>query len=180
MSFATYIRSYPDFPKPGVLFWDFVPLLAEPSAFKSAIQTIRNHYQQHNITHIVAIEAKGFTIGSALAYDMGLPLVLLRKPGLIPGEVIKASFIKEYGQGEYNIKGHSLKTGNRVLIVYDILAGPGASQAAIELVETQGAEVVGCSYVIELSYLAGRESLHPYDLFSLVQIESKPNEEIAP
>lgn len=178
MNFERYIRSYPDFPKSGVLFWDFVPLLLAPQAFKQAIRNIKNHFENKTITHIAAIEAKGFTIGSALAYEMELPLVLIRKPGRTPGEVVKTSFTKEYGQGEYHLKAHSLNECDRVLVVYDILAGAGATQAAIELVESQGAEVEGCAYIIELAYLSGRESLCPYDLFSLVKIE-KTDAEVA-
>jgi adenine phosphoribosyltransferase len=170
MNFADHIRSFPDFPKPGVLFWDFAPLLASPKAFKQAIREIKDHYQQAEITHILAIEAKGFTLGSALAYAMERPLSLLRKPGLIPGEVEKASFIKEYGVGEYHLKINSFEPNSRVLIVYDILAAAGATAAAIELVKSQGADVVGCAYVIELEYLKGRESLADYDLLSLVKI----------
>lgn len=170
MDFENYIRSHEDFPKPGVQFWDFVPLLASPIAFKEAINKIREHYQEQNISHIIAIEAKGFTLGAALAYAMELPLMLIRKPGLIPGNVAKATFIKEYGNGEYQLKTDSLPPNSRVLIVYDILAGSGASQAAIELIEQQAAIVAGCAYVIELEYLAGRQSLQNYNLFSLVKI----------
>jgi adenine phosphoribosyltransferase len=173
MNFANYIRKFPNFPKPGVLFWDFSPLLACPKAFKQAIQNIREHYHEKNITHLAAIEAKGFTLGAALAYEMELPLSLIRKPNLIPGEVYKASFIKEYGEGEYQLKTQSIAAEHRVLLVYDILAAAGASLAAINLIENQGASVVGCAYAIELQYLAGRSSLTDYDVYSLVTIANK-------
>lgn len=173
MNIEQYIESCPDFPKPGVLFWDFVPLLAEPSIFKLAIQRIKTHYLNKHISHIVAIEAKGFAIGAALAYEMGLPLLLIRKPGLIPKKINTASFVKEYGDGEYQMKANSLENGNQVLIIYDILAAPGATEAAIQLVESQGALVSGCAYVIELEYLNGRQSLGNYDLFSLVKIKDQ-------
>jgi adenine phosphoribosyltransferase len=173
MNFAQYIRQVPDFPKPGVLFWDFAPLLASPKALKQAIYQIKDYYQGQNLTHIAAIEAKGFTLGAALAYEMALPLILIRKPNLIPGEVNKATFIKEYGEGEYQINAQSVTSDHSVLLVYDILAAPGASCAAINLIEAQGAKVVGCAYAIELLYLEGRQSLKKYQIYSLVQIADK-------
>lgn len=173
MNLNKYIESSLDFPKPQVLFWDFVPLLAEPLAFKYAINKIKAHYENKDISHIVAIESKGFTIGAALAFDMGLPLLLIRKPGLIPSNVIKASFVKEYGEGEYQMKANSLKKNDKALIIYDILAAPGATLAAINLVESQGAHVSGCAYVIELEYLNGKKLLQNYDLFSLVKIKNQ-------
>jgi adenine phosphoribosyltransferase len=173
MNFENYLSTYADFPKPGVQFWDFANLLAAPFAFKKAIQTIKAHFLDQQITHLAAIEAKGFTIGAALAYEMMLPLSLIRKPDLIPGTIRKARFIKEYGSGEYQLKSESIPETSRVLIVYDILASQGATKAAIELIETEGANVVGCAYIIELEYLAARKSLQNYDLFSLVKIQHK-------
>ena len=172
--FKDYIQSFSHFPKPGVMFWDFAPLLASPIAFSKAISAIASHYQNKNITKIAAIEAKGFTIGSALAQTLKLPLYLIRKPGLIPGDVNRAQFIKEYGQAEYQVKANSFTKDDIVLVVYDIMAGPGATRAAIELIESQGAKVLGCCYVVELEYLKGRESLAGYDLFSLMKIPEMP------
>jgi adenine phosphoribosyltransferase len=171
--YNNYIESRKDFPKDGVIFWDFTLLLANPDSFKQAIADIKGHFKYKKITKIAAIESKGFTIGSALAYELGLPLYLVRKPNLTPGEILSRTFEKEYGYGEYQIKKDAFRKGDTVLIVYDILAGPGASQAAINLIEESGAAVVGCSYVIELEYLEGREQLKGYDLFSLVKIKEK-------
>lgn len=172
MDFSQYIKSYPDFPKPGVLFWDFVPLLSDPTAFKATVLTIKEQFCHKNITHILAIEAKGFTVGAALAYEMALPLILARKPGLIPEQTTQASFIKEYGEATYELKVNTVSPGDNVLIIYDILACSGATEAAIALVTSQGASVAGCAYVVELEYLAGRQALKEYDLFSLVKIKS--------
>jgi len=178
MNFKEFIRSYQNFPKPDVMFWDFSPLLASPTAFSSAVKEISNYYQLENqgaeITKIAAIEAKGFTMGSALAFSMGLPLQLIRKPGLIPGAVNSQTFVKEYGFGEYQIKANSYTSEDRVLIVYDIMAGSGATRAAIQLIESQGAKVIGCCYVVELEYLKGREQLQGYQLCSLVKIKEAP------
>jgi len=171
--YLDYIESFKDFPKEGVIFWDFTPLLENPGIFKKAIKDITNHFKNKGITKIVAIEAKGFTMGGALASTMKKPLVLIRKPGLIPGKVLSENFIKEYGKGEYQIKQDSVNQNDRVLIVYDIMAGAGATKAAINLIEKQGAEVVGCAYIIELEYLQGRKELEKYDLFPLVKISKK-------
>ncbi|MGV8086149.1 MAG: adenine phosphoribosyltransferase [Candidatus Woesearchaeota archaeon] len=171
--YEKYIESFIGFPKEGVIFWDFTPLLENPQIFKQAIADIKNHYSSKNITKIAAIESKGFVIGSALALEISKPLCLIRKPNLIPGKTISRKFEKEYGFGEYTIKKNAFKKGDKVLIVYDIFAGPGATMAAIELVEESGAEVVGCTFVIELLYLGGTENLSRYDLFSLVKIQEK-------
>lgn len=170
MNYQKYIESQQDFPKTGVRYWDFTPLLENPVAFRQAISNIKSHFKDKRITKIAAIEAKGFTIGAALAYEMSLPLILIRKPALTPGRTISEKFTKEYGKGEYQIKEKAVKNGDRVLIMYDIMAGPGATKAAINLVKKAGAKVVGCAYVIELEYLHGREELERYDLFSLAKI----------
>lgn len=171
--YLNYIESFKDFPKEGVIFWDFTPLLESPDIFKSAIEDIKNHFKNKGITKIASIEAKGFTLGSALAFKMEKPLILIRKPGLIPGKIIFENFVKEYGTGEYQIKQGSVNNTDKVLVVYDIMAGAGATKAAINLIEKQGAKVIGCAYVIELEYLKGREELKNYDLFPLVKIKKK-------
>lgn len=114
-------------------------------------------------------------MGSALAYDARLPLVLIRKPELMPGKVESRQFVKEYGTGEYQLRCEQLNSADRVLILYDIMAGAGASRAAVDLVRASGAHVVGLAYIIELEYLCGRELLPELELFSLVKIKSKPS-----
>lgn len=173
MNYQKFIESFKNFPKQGVVYWDFTPLLKDPKAFMHAIQDIMQHFKGKGISKIAAIESKGFLLGSALACAMQKPLVLIRKPGLTPGEVLSEKFEKEYGFGEYQIKKGQFCKSDKVLIVYDILAGPGATQAAINIIEKSGAKVAGCAYVIELAYLKGRESLQKYDLFSLVKIKNK-------
>ena len=171
--FFKYIESYNDFPKKDVIYWDFTPMLEDPSIFRDAITGIMNHYGNRNIDKIAAIEAKGFIIGSCLAYEMKKPLVLIRKSGLLPGMTINERFVKEYGEAEYQMKQNSIKKGENVLIVYDILAGPGATCAAIRLVERLGGVVVGCTYILELGYLKARHQLSNYDILSLVNIKDK-------
>jgi adenine phosphoribosyltransferase len=171
--YIDYIESFEGFPKEGVVFWDFTLLLENPELFKQAINEIAAHYKSKEITKIAAIESKGFIVGTALALEMRKPLCLIRKPNLIPGNIVSRKFEKEYGFGEYNIKKDAFKKGDTVLIVYDIFAGPGATRAAIELIEETGAKVIGCTFVIELLYLGGTDGLKDYDMFSLVKISEK-------
>lgn len=172
-NYREHLESCKDFPKEGVLYWDFTPILFHPAVFRNAITDIIEHFKNKGITKIAAIEAKGFTIGAALAYEMQIPLVLIRKPELTPGKVLREKFVKEYGMGEYQIKEGVISETDKVLIVYDIMAGAGATRAAINLAEKSKAKVVGCTYVIELEYLSGRKELDGYDLFSLIKIKDK-------
>lgn len=173
-AFTSLIATAPNFPKPGVMYFDFTPLLREPAALNKAVTEIESHYSAQPITKIAAVEAKGFTIGAALAFKTQRPLILIRKPELMPGEVDRETFDKEYGTGEYQLKKSDVKPGDCVLIIYDIMAGPGAARAAINLIERAGGTVVGAAFVIELAYLKGREELPGYDLFSLVKIIDDP------
>ena len=173
MDYKEFVRSYKDFPKKDVLFWDFTYLLKNVEARKSAINEIKEFLKDKKIDKIVAIESKGFTIGSILAYELDLPLVLIRKPNLIPGKFYSEEFIKEYGKAEYKIKDDSIDKDENVVIVYDIMAGSGASKAAINLVEKSGGNVEGLVYITELEYLNGREDLKDYNIFSLVKVEEK-------
>lgn len=174
VGFKNSIESYPDFPKAGIVYFDFTSILLDPSLFRQAIRSIKAHFETKNITKIAAIEAKGFLLGSALAYEMEKPLVLIRKPELSPGEIDTEKFEKEYGFAEYQLKKGVVDQGDLVLIVYDIMAGPGATKAAMNLLCRAGAKVAGCAYAIELDYLQGREALANMDIFSLVQIPVKP------
>jgi len=171
--YYNYIESFNNFPKENVIFWDFTPLTDNFEIFDKAISDIAEHYLNKNITKVVAIESKGFIIGSALACKLKKSLVLIRKPGLIPGEILSETFVKEYGLGEYQMKKGVLTKSDNVLIIYDILAGCGATRAAINLVEKNSAKVAGCAFIIELEYLKGREELNEYNLYSLVKISDK-------
>lgn len=173
MDYKNFVRSYKDFPKKDVLFWDFTYLLKDVNARKNAINEIKEFLKDKKIDKIVAIESKGFTIGSILAYELNLPLVLVRKPNLIPGNFYSETFVKEYGIAEYQIKDDSIEKGENVAIVYDIMAGSGASKAAINLVEKCGGKVKSLVYITELEYLNGREDLKDYDIFSLVKVSEK-------
>jgi len=170
MNYKNFIKSYKDFPKKDVLFWDFTYLLKDVEARKQAISEIENFLKDKSIDKIVAIESKGFTIGSILAYELEKPLVLVRKPNLIPGEFYSETFVKEYGTAEYQIKKDAIKKDEKVAIVYDIMAGSGASKAAINLVKKCGGIVEDLIYVTELEYLEGRKDLKNYNIFSLFKV----------
>jgi adenine phosphoribosyltransferase len=172
-NYFDYVESFRDFPKKGVIFWDFTKLLKNPQILRTVILEIKEHFKNKKITKVAAIESKGFTLGSILAYELKKPLILIRKPGLIPGKTIREEFVKEYGKASYEIKENSFNKNDCVLIVYDIMAGSGASKAAINLIEREKAKVLGFVYVIELEYLKGRKDLKKYDLFSLVKIKKK-------
>lgn len=172
-NYEDYIESSLDFPKPDVIFWDFTPLHESSKVFADAIEDFNDHFKNKGITKIAAVEAKGFIIGGALALKMDLPLVLIRKPGLTPGETYSEKFEKEYGFGEYQMKKGKVGKGDRVLIVYDILAGTGAIVATQKLIEKSDGVVLGVAVVIELEYLKAREVLRDIEIFSLVKIKEK-------
>lgn len=173
MDYKDYVRSYKDFPKKDILFWDFTYLLKDVNARKKAIEEIKDFLKNKKVDKIAAIESKGFTIGSILAYELNVPLVLIRKPNLIPGKFYSETFVKEYGTAEYQIKDDAIDKGENVVIVYDIMAGSGASKAGINLVEKSGGKVNALVYITELEYLGGRENLEEYDIFSLVKVKEK-------
>lgn len=173
MDYKEFVKSYKDFPKKDVLFWDFTYLLKDVEARKNAIAEIKMFLEDKQIDKIAAIESKGFTIGAILAYELNKPLVLIRKPNLIPGKFYSETFIKEYGTAEYQIKDDAIEKGEKVAIVYDIMAGSGASKAAINLVEKCGGKVESLVYITELEYLKGREELKDYNIFSLVKVKGK-------
>lgn len=173
MNYKDYVRSYRDFPKKDVLFWDFTYLLKNVDVRKKAILEIKEFLKNKKVDKIVAIEAKGFTIGSMVAHEMNLPLVLIRKPNLIPGDIYSETFVKEYGEAEYQIKTDAIEKNENVVVIYDIMAGSGASKASINLVKKCGGKISGLVYVTELEYLGGREDLSDYDIFSLVKVKDK-------
>lgn len=173
MDYKKFVKSYKDFPKKDVLFWDFTYLLKDIKARKCAIEEIKKFLKNKQIDKIAAIESKGFTIGAILAHELDKPLVLIRKPNLIPEKFYSETFIKEYGMAEYQIKSDAIEEGENVVIVYDIMAGSGASRAGINLVERSGGKVEALVYITELEYLSGREDLKNYDIFSLVKVKEK-------
>ena len=163
-----FIRDIPDFPKPGIMFKDITPLLANPAAFGSAVKQLAAHYRGRPIDAIAAAEARGFLFAAPLALEMQLPLVPLRKPGKLPHKTVSAKYDLEYGSAELQMHEDGISPGQRVLLLDDVLATGGTMRAGCTLIEQVGGVVAGCAFLLELGFLGGRERLAGYDVFSLV------------
>ena len=163
-----YLVSIPDFPKQGIIFQWCANLLQNPEAFHRAILTFADRYKESNLTAIAALDARGFIFGTALAYEMNLPLVLIRKPGRLPRQVERVDYALEYGTNSFEIEIDSLKSGDSVLIVDDVMATGGTAQAAVELVKRLGADPIEVACLIEISPLQGRNnvSVPVYSIFA--------------
>src|SRR5262249_49707806 len=156
--------------KPGILFKDITPLLANPAAFQAAIDRLQEHYRSRGIDAITAAEARGFLFSAPLALQMKVPLVPLRKPGKLPYQTHSLKYELEYGAAELQVHIDSFAKGARVLVVDDLLATGGTLLAACQLVQKAGAQVAGCAVLIELTFLGGRDKLRPFDVFSVIQV----------
>ena len=168
----TYVRDIPDFPKPGIVFKDITPLLAAGTAFQSVVDTIADRYQG-TVDMVLGIESRGFIIGAAVAYRLGLGLALVRKPGKLPHKTYAARYELEYGSDTLEIHRDAFGNKSRVLIVDDLLATGGTASAAIELVRRLDGEVKGCAFIIELAFLNGRRRLDVGEVFSLIQYDGE-------
>ena len=163
------IRDVPDFPTKGILFKDLMPLVADPEYFAETIRRLARWARPREPDLILGAEARGFIFGGALAYELGSGFVTARKPGKLPRETIEATYDLEYGEGSLQIHRDSVPPGARVVVLDDVLATGGTAKAKIELVEELGGVVAGALFVIELTFLNGRERLAGYDVHSLIQ-----------
>jgi len=165
-----YIITVPDFPKAGIQFKCYPDLLKNPDAFHRAIKTFADRYRHSDLTAIVGLDSRGFIFGTALAYEMDLPFVMVRKAGKLPRKVEKIDYELEYGTASFEVEVDSIHAGDRILIMDDLLAAGGTATAAASLVERLGGKVVEVACLIELKGLHGRENLkRPF--YSLVSIE---------
>src|SRR5947209_5022726 len=169
MNLAKYIRDIPDFPKPGIIFKDITPLLAEPEAFRSAIQLFHDHYRGGKVDAVAAAEARGFLFAAPLALLMEKPLIPLRKPGKLPYRTHALQYDLEYGSAELQVHIDGVAKGQQVLLVDDLLATGGTMEAGCRLIEKAGGTVAGCAFLVELGFLKGRERLCPHDVYSLIK-----------
>jgi adenine phosphoribosyltransferase len=169
MDLSQYIRDIPDFPKPGILFKDITPLLAEPHAFRQAIAEMRRQYEGRRIDAVAAAEARGFLFAAPLALQMERPLIPLRKPGKLPYRTHSLQYDLEYGSAELQVHIDGVQPGAHVLLIDDLLATGGTMEAGCKLIEKAGGRVAGCCFLVELSFLNGRERLHPHEVFSLIR-----------
>lgn len=171
MDLKEKIRVIPDFPKSGVSFKDITTLLKDGQALQETIKTFACHYRRHQVDMIVGVESRGFILGAPLAYEMGLGFTLIRKPNKLPGRVLAVEYDLEYGTDSLEIHTDAFAPGTRVLVVDDLLATGGTIWAAAELIRKLGGEIVGLAFLIELTYLQGREKLSEYDILSLIKYE---------
>ena len=171
MDLSQHIRNIPDFPVEGIQFKDITTLLQAPEPFAASVQAMLDHYQDRDVDVVVGIESRGFIWGAILAYQMGVGFVPVRKPGKLPAETIKAEYALEYGTNTLEMHRDAIQPGQKVLIVDDLLATGGTAQATCQLVEELGGEVAGIAFLIELTFLPGREKLAGYDVLALVQMD---------
>ena len=162
------IRDVPDFPKPGVVFKDIMPLLADPEALEETVGLIADWAAPRKPDLVLGAEARGFWLGAAVAVEAGCGFVAARRPGKLPPETISASYALEYGENALEVAADAIAHGARVVIHDDVLATGGTVEAIAGLVEQLGGTVVGVNFVIELSFLGGRKRLEKYDLFPLI------------
>jgi adenine phosphoribosyltransferase len=166
-----YIRDIQDFPKPGILFKDITPLLADPAAFREAIRQMAAHYAGQKIDAIVAAEARGFIFAAPLAIELNAGFVPIRKPGKLPFDTHAFHYELEYGTDCLEIHIDGVAPGQNVLVVDDLLATGGTIAACCNLVEKLGANVVGCCFLIDLAFLKGAQKIAPREAFSLIRYE---------
>ncbi|SRR5713226_3029088 len=166
------IREVPDFPKPGIVFKDITPLLGNGQLFRRTIDIFADRYRSQKIDTVLGIESRGFIVGAALAYELGAGFCVVRKPGKLPYQTHSASYQLEYGADTLEIHIDAIPNHARVVIADDLIATGGTAAATAELVSKLGATVVECAFVIELSFLKGREKLKPHGVFSILQYDS--------
>jgi len=163
------IRSVPDFPKSGILFYDITTLLRDPVGFKAALDGLSTPYQDQGISLVVGIESRGFILGAAVADRLGAGFCPIRKPGKLPAKTIKEAFQLEYGTDAIEIHADAIEPGQRVLIVDDVLATGGTASAAARLVTRLGGQLHGLAFLIELIALNGRQHLQGQEILSLLK-----------
>jgi adenine phosphoribosyltransferase len=167
---ARHIRDIPDFPKPGILFKDITPLLADPAAFRETIDRLADGFRGR-VDTVLGIESRGFIVGAAVAYALGTGLALVRKPGKLPAQTYAAHYELEYGKDTLEIHRDAIGHGHRVLLVDDLLATGGTASAAAELIKRCGGTITGFSFIVELAFLGGRKRIGDYEVRSLIRYD---------
>ncbi len=171
LQLTDFIRSVPDFPKPGILFRDITPMLASPAALAEAVRQLAERLRHTPIDLIATAEARGFLFAAPLALELGVGLVPIRKPGKLPYKTLSYTYDLEYGTDTLEMHEDAIPPGARVLVLDDLLATGGTVRACCQMVEQSGGVVVGCAFVIELLDLGGAKKLAGYDVFSLIQYD---------
>jgi adenine phosphoribosyltransferase len=169
MNLQNVIRSFPDFPKKGILFRDISPILRDPKAMQYVIDQFYEHYKNKKIDLIAGIESRGFVFGCALGLKFNKGVIMIRKQGKLPGKTLSLAYDIEYGNATMEIQQDAISKGQNVLIADDLIATGGTAKASAKLIENLGGNVVGFAFVIELSGLKGRDLLKGYEVYSLVE-----------
>ena len=164
-----HIREVPDFPKPGILFYDITTLLKDPLALRMTVDRFVWLFTQKRIDKVIGIESRGFMFGPSVAYDLNAGFVPVRKPGKLPAKTVRQSYDLEYGSDAIEMHADAVSAGERVLIVDDLIATGGTALAAARLVESAGGTVAGFGFIIELTFLPGRQKLAGYEVESLIR-----------
>ena len=165
------VRTIPDFPKPGILFYDITTLLKDPKGFAALIDALAQYYIDKDIDLVLGIEARGFIFGPALAYRLNAGFVPVRKPKKLPGPTVRVTYDLEYGSDSLEIHADAIEPGQRVVLVDDLLATGGTMEATIKLVQQLGGTIAGLGFAIELDFLKGRDRFTDYDVFSLLHYD---------
>lgn len=169
LDLSALVRNIPDFPLPGIQFKDITTLLSNGPAFRQVIKSLADRYQNRNIDAVAGVESRGFILSAPLAYELGVGLVPIRKPGKLPAETYQIEYELEYGTNKLEIHRDAFKPGSRVLLIDDLLATGGTIAAASHLIEQVGGTVDELAFLIELTFLHGRDRLKKYPIFSLIQ-----------
>ena len=162
------IRDVPDFPEPGIVFKDIMPLLADPSSFQEATDLLAEWAETRRPDVILGAEARGFILGAVLAYKLDCGFVAARRPGKLPWKTVSSTYALEYGENSLELHADAIAGGARVLVHDDVLATGGTARAICDLVEQLGGEIVGVEFLIELEFLEGRKHLENYDVHSVI------------
>src|SRR5229473_6524137 len=165
------IREIPDYPKPGILFYEITTLLKDKKGFHMMIDRLCGHYEGHTIDLVAGIEARGFIFGPALAYRLNAGFVPIRKPNKLPAETVKWNYELEYGLDTLEIHKDAINPGQRVIIVDDLLATGGTANACVQLAKSLGANIAGLAFVVELDFLSGRKKFDGTEVFSLLHYD---------
>ncbi|MCL4163287.1 UNVERIFIED_CONTAM: hypothetical protein GTU68_039536 [Idotea baltica] len=168
MTLKTKIRNVLDFPNPGIVFKDISPLLKDHSSLMQAVNALAAPYQKTDITAVAGMEARGFIFGSLVAQQLGVGFIPLRKPGKLPFNVERVNYDLEYGQASLEAHIDAIATGDRILLVDDVLATGGTAKASCQLVEKLGGEIIACAFLLELANLGGRAKLMPYPIHAVL------------
>jgi adenine phosphoribosyltransferase len=167
------IRTVPDFPKKGIMFRDITTLIGDKEAFHRSIDLLADRYRNRGVHKIVSVESRGFIFGAPLAYVLNAGFVPVRKPGKLPAAVTRQEYSLEYGTDAIEMHTDAIKRGENVLLLDDLLATGGTIRAAADLVRRAGGNIIGLAFLIELSFLHGREKLKEFDVYSILQYDSE-------